>query len=58
MAEGSDVFLAALKVEVCSGNSILLTAVEADLGFPIGSTGLPNTATPWESKIGSSQGSA
>ena len=41
-----------------SGNSTLLMEVEADLGFPVLSTSLPNTATPQELRIGFSQGRA
>ena len=47
---------AGLKVEDKSGNSILLTEVEADLGFPTESDSLPNTATPQLFSIGFSQG--
>ena len=47
-----------LKVEDKSGISILLTEVEADLGFPAESASLPNTATPSSQllSIGFSQG--
>ena len=44
------------NVEERSGNSILLTEVDADFGLPLESTSLPKTATPLESTIGCSQG--
>ena len=58
MVDGPAFSFTGFKVEVRSGNSILFTAVEADLGFPLGSVSLPYTATPQEFKIGSSQGRA
>ena len=45
------------KVEEGSGNSILFTDVDADLGFPESSACLPKTATPQLLTIGVSQGS-
>ena len=44
------------KVENVSGNSILFTAVEADLELPAGSTSPPYTTPPQGFKLGSSQG--
>ena len=55
--EGCTRSLVSSNVDDRSGNSILLTDVEADLSLPEGSNSLPNTATPHEFKIGSSQGS-
>ena len=56
MVDAWEVLVTGLSVEEKSGNSILLTEVDADLGFPVVSASLPNTATPQEFKIGFSHG--
>ena len=57
MVEVTETTFEGLNVEDCwSGNSILLTDVDADLGLPLSSVSLPKTATPSAFKIGFSQG--
>ena len=56
MVDAWEVLVTGLSVEERSGNSILLTEVDADLGLPVESASLPNTATPQLFNIGFSHG--